>query len=233
MKYKPSALVETMSGSQGDSTFSTGRAGDYIRRRVNPAQPRTARQMQVRSAFSGMSAVWRTLTEAQRNGWKSLASTVTLTGRYGNTYRPTGQQLFVSVNLNEGRNPDEATPDAPGVSTPAAPLNSLVINVRRGAAAANDIFTVTGSNGDVDTSMGINATGSYSAGRSYISPSQLRFVINKSNAQLGAGADIKAAYEAIFGRPALGAKVSVEVVPINVNGFAGPARRATVVVIAV
>ncbi len=209
MKYKASPLMETFSGSLADSTFSTGRGGDYIRRRVNPAQPRTAAQVAARSVFGTMSARWRTLTDAQRAGWRTLATSITLTDRYGKSYTPSGQQLFVGANATLANDGDELW-DAPGGGSAHVPPFVGALVAKRGAAAANDVITV-----DVGTVAAsergiVSATAQFSAGRAYISPSQFRKI---ATLQPGAGGarDIKAAYEAVFGRPTIGQKIAVSV----------------------
>jgi hypothetical protein len=47
-----------------------------------------------------ISSAWRTLTDAQRLGWKTLGENMTRTDSLGQTYTLTGQQAFASVNRN-------------------------------------------------------------------------------------------------------------------------------------
>ncbi len=233
MKYKPSALVETMSGSQGDNTFSTGRAGDYIRRRVDPAQPRTAAQTSLRAAFSAGSAAWRSLTEAQRTGWKNIAAGISTVGRYGQTYHPTGQQVFVGRYVNSmylGDGPPDSDPIP--VDTPPHVTN-LVLVVKRGAAAANDIWTLTANVMPEAGALVIKATPNISAGRAYFSPGQFK-KIAQSNAADGLNADsFRVQWEALFGRPVIGSRVATEVDSTSPQRFSGGKVTASTIVIAV
>jgi hypothetical protein len=208
MKYKPSPLMETFSGSLADSTFSTGRGGDYIRRRVKPAQPRTAAQVAARSVFGTMSARWRALTEAQRNGWKALAATVTLNDRYGNAYKPTGQQLYVGANGVLSLSGDQ-TDDAPGSNFGPAYPGSGALMAKRGAAAAQDVITLSVSTVPANTSFVVLATPQFSAGQAYISPSAYR-VLQVFGPGAAGVKDLKAAYEARFGRPVIGQKIALK-----------------------
>ncbi len=233
MKYKPSALVETMSGSQGDSTFSTGRAGDYIRRRVDPAQPRTQAQSDVRARFSQFSSQWKTLTAAQRLAWSNLAGTVTLTSRYGSVYHPSGQQLFVRANSNLGAAGVDPITDAPGSASSPGSVTDFNINVRRGATAATDVVTVTAADAPAGSQVEIYATAPFSPGREYVSPSSLRLVAVIAAADMGNVNSIRVQYENKFGRPVLGTKVKMQAVPIGANGIAGPPSQQVVIVIAV
>jgi hypothetical protein len=233
MKYKPSALVETMSGSQGDSTFSTGRAGDYIRRRVDPAQPRTANQVARRNSFSTASSAWRLLTAGQRAGWRNLAATVTLTNRYGATYKPTGQQLFVGTFATADNAGVIISNDAPGSIVQPAAVEITELLTKRGAAAANDVLTLKHSGFAAGPVFNIYATGNYSAGREYVAPGSLKFILTSDTNAGNTVVDFKAAWEAIFGRPAIGSKITVSVQVVSQAGFASPKTSRTNVVIAV
>jgi hypothetical protein len=209
-----------MSGSQGDSTFSTGRAGDYIRRRVDPAQPRTTVQQARRSSFSAFSAEWRTLTEAQRSSWKALAPQVTLTDRYGNTYHPSGQQLFVGNNLRIELNGDSPLLTAPAVPESANISAGDFTATRSAAGAATDVLRVADVNGVGVQAILVYATAPYSAGRSYVSPSAFRLVTVLSGGS-NQVENFRAEYEALFGRPVTGTKISVKLIAMSQSGFAG------------
>lgn len=234
MKYVPSTLVQTMSGSQGDSTFSTGRGGDYIRQRVNPAQPNTARQQAARTAFSAGSSAWRTLTQAQRNGWNNLAQTITLTDRYGKMYKPTGQQLFVANRAASAAIGNNPLSDAPGIVDAPGNLGNITLIIKRGATAATDVFTLQAQFGtDTGDKVVIAATGMYSAGRSYISPGQFKRLAVLTGDNMDNPNSIKNEWEALFGRPIVGTKVSVKVSAFSQNSFPGSPIIVTTVVVPV
>lgn len=100
MKYVPSALLGQLSGSQGSTTASRNRYGSYLRNRVMPVNPRTARQTTVRSQMASISQAWRTLTSAQRAGWESLGSQMVRQNSQGQSYTLNGQTAHQSVNRN-------------------------------------------------------------------------------------------------------------------------------------
>ncbi len=233
MKYVPSVLVQTMSGSQGDSTFSTGAGGDYIRRRVNPAQPRTEAQQEVRATFSAASAAWRSLTQAQRNGWTALAATVTRTDRYGKTYRPTGQQLFVASRTLASFSSQGAISDAPATSAQGNVITFIELIAKRGATAADDVITVDGNVQASGQPVVIFATAPFSAGRAYVSPGQYKKLGVFSQGDLNAGVSIKSLYEALFGRPTLGSHIALKAYCVSSGMFAGPEANTTAIVVAV
>src|ERR1039458_3778598 len=74
------------SGRRGLYVSLGGRYDQISRAFVIPSNPRTAPQMGVRRAFGSVSARWRTLTEDQRNSWRTAAkakNTVPRLGRCG------------------------------------------------------------------------------------------------------------------------------------------------------
>lgn len=71
-------IVSSMAGSVGSSTYSRNRYGQYKKSKPNPVNPRTARQVAVRSVFASVVGMWQTLTAAQRTAWKLFADSVIL-----------------------------------------------------------------------------------------------------------------------------------------------------------
>lgn len=95
------AAVGDARGSVGAHTFSKGRNGAILRQKVSPVQPRSSSVLTIRAQFSELSKRWaNVLTDEQRLGWNALASTVNYTNVFGNTYHPTGLQLYQSCNRN-------------------------------------------------------------------------------------------------------------------------------------
>lgn len=223
MKVKYSALVVQARGSLGDATFSTGRNGDYIRQRVDPAQPRTARQQAVRASFGALSAAWRSITDAQRAGWNQLATSTTITDVYGNTSRLTGQQLYVRTNRFRAELGLARSDAAPG----AAPAITAVAITA--LAATPTTLTITTSPGTHPQAVEVFATGNFSAGRGFVADGQLR-LIQIVAAGAAFPASIFTAYNAKFGAPATGSKIAVQLVPVHPEGFGGQPVRSVVTV---
>ena len=83
MKVKLNSLLDDASGKFGDRVFARNPSGLYLREHVDPSQPNSERQMDVRDRFSQFTARWSTITEEQRVGWNALATLITKTGKYG------------------------------------------------------------------------------------------------------------------------------------------------------
>jgi hypothetical protein len=87
--------VTQVGGSIGGATAARAKGGvDYLRARVAPTNPNTARQQVVRTALGLLSSAWRTtLTQTERNSWNALAEGT-----------PTnGLSLFNKGNVSRGQ----------------------------------------------------------------------------------------------------------------------------------
>src|SRR6266487_1522274 len=115
MKY----LGSTQSGSEGGTTASRNRYGQYLRRRAVPVQPRTPAQLNQRARMTTNAAAWRTITDAQRAGWSDLGSQISRSDSLGQTYTLNGFGAYTSVNNNLLDAGDAALTDAPAIITPA------------------------------------------------------------------------------------------------------------------
>jgi hypothetical protein len=95
------AAIGDARGSVGAHTFTKGRNGAVLRQKVSPVQPRSSSVLTIRSQFSALSKYWANqLLDDQRAGWNALAAITSYTNVFGNTYHPTGLQLFQSCNRN-------------------------------------------------------------------------------------------------------------------------------------
>jgi hypothetical protein len=87
-------------GSIGGVTFSRNQAGTFGRIRKKPRYQATTPAQTIASALSYYTAIWGyLLTVAQRNAWVALAAATPWTNRLGQTYYPTGLNLFVRSNV--------------------------------------------------------------------------------------------------------------------------------------
>ncbi len=88
--------VTDIRGSIGGSTFSRGKAGNYIRSRKKPINPRSNLQESRRAAASQLSREWgKTLTEVQRAAWRSYADDTNWTNKLGQSITIPGLSAFL------------------------------------------------------------------------------------------------------------------------------------------
>lgn len=115
-------MITEARGAIGGIIFSRNGSCAYVKKYTVPVNPQTEKQLAVRAGFGQMSSDWNTITEAQRDAWNALASTLEFINSVGDVYTLSGKQYFQKVNsvthsVNEtpfaDAPPDGVVPDAP------------------------------------------------------------------------------------------------------------------------
>lgn len=99
-KIKFGMMMTDARGKLGGQVFSKNRSGAYVRTKVTPSNPRSARQSLVRQSLGAISASWSGLSNAQINTWTNAVSAWVGTNIFGDNVAPSGKTLFVKLNLN-------------------------------------------------------------------------------------------------------------------------------------
>jgi hypothetical protein len=92
-------MVADARGKLGGIVYSRNTGGAYARQKVSPVQPRTEAQLNQRSRLSETSKLWDTLTQSQREAWKSFSLGFKKRDVFGLAKQRTGQQMFMFCNL--------------------------------------------------------------------------------------------------------------------------------------
>jgi hypothetical protein len=92
-------IVAEARGKIGGVVFSRNTGGAYVRQKVSPVQPRTPAQLNQRSRLTEVSKVWGTLTQAQREAWKSFSLDFKKRDVLGLGKQRSAQQMFMFCNL--------------------------------------------------------------------------------------------------------------------------------------
>lgn len=93
------AMMVDARNKLGGQVFSKNKAGSFIRRKVSPAQPRTAAQSAIRAGLTSLAKAWGgTLTADQRSAWTAFAKNTPSRDQFGNAVQLTGEQLFIKLN---------------------------------------------------------------------------------------------------------------------------------------
>ena len=229
MKFSPGIGVGSMSGSQGGTTASRGRAGQYFRTRSMPTQPNTAAQTAIRTNVATASARWGgSLTDAQRDGWETFSQNFPITDKLGQPLQLTAQQAYVKLNVRLLNAAQSVIDDAPTDQTVTDVLTiTPVVDVN--GAAMTVAFTPTPlATNDL---LIVRITPAFSAGKSYFT-NMLRDVSFSATAA-SSTLDVSAAWIARFGSfPAVGTKVGFETICLrNTNGAYDAALRSTATVV--
>jgi len=213
MKYVPGPSHGQFSGSQGNSTASHNRFGAYLRNRTIPVNPKSHRQLEVRSRFTDITAAWRTLTEAQRQEWRTLGEQMQRLDSLGVAYKLTGIQAFQSVNARRRCANLPVITDAPPLSGLPA-ISNLRATFALGGLGQHQLeWDGTLGTGD---RLYIFATSAVSAGRNFFGDSQHRLILVSPPAVISP-LDIASAYSARFPGADPGQKVSYRVLVVNAD----------------
>lgn len=218
-------------GSIGGNTLSRNTYGVYIRRRVSPVQPRTDRQVNNRAEFAAWATTWRNLPQTSQNTFNSLAKQVKLTDTLGNSYNPSGFQLYVSLNRNIARIGGPALTVAPPTAPSLPELTNFAASatITTGKVSALNI-AATNSEDLKGQHIAISATGALGPGVNFIAPSLYRTIGTVAGGTNG-NIDVLERYNNVFGTPGLNQKLAFRAWVIDdATGFAGvPSQALTII----
>jgi hypothetical protein len=99
-RIKYSALIGSLSGSIGGSTFQTGLYGNVLRSRPRNTRQRTADQMLRNSSIVNLQNQWKALTPAQRKQWEQFIAYSSQSINRDRNVLITGQALFLKYNYH-------------------------------------------------------------------------------------------------------------------------------------
>jgi hypothetical protein len=223
MKYT-SALITDARNKLGGDVFARNRAGLYVRVKVKPKNPKTVSQQSNRADFSALTKGFRSLTSAQIAGWNALASTGTLTDTLGNTFQPSGIQLYISCNRNAATVGGGPVVNPP-LSKPAFP--AIVVSIFNffggGSGTLTLYLEVDVISSAFAAEMVLYLAGPLSAGVSFVGASRFRCC----GASNGSGYSPIVWYPqiaSVFGHQPVGSRWAYKLKVIDkATGYAGPA----------
>ena len=148
----------------GGIVATKGHAGNFMRKKVSPIQPRTQAQRNVRSSFSAHSKNWSALGAPAIASFNALAKATPKKDRFGQSVTLTGLQLYQQLSRNIDTVTGTPLTTAPANLNASSPGALTVANSVTGTS-----ITVTPThypaNGE---SAAIYATAPISAGRQFV-----------------------------------------------------------------
>lgn len=210
-KVKFSALVSEMRNKLNGSVFSKNRGGNYLRNKVTPINQSTAAQVLVRSRLAGISSSFRSLLSSQIQAWNAATGNFPYTDIFGDSKELSGSQLYMKLNMNLANAGAAQIPDPPAPEG-VAPLLTLTANAASGGVKG---ITFTVSPTPADTVLIVEATPSYSPGKTFV-----KNLYRKVAALPAATASpfiATTGYNAVFGDVTTGQKVSFRAFLVNTN----------------
>ena len=227
MKAKFGIVVVDGRGKSNGNVYAKNRAGNYIRTKVTPVNPRTGAQLGQRSSVTNLSQAWRALTEVQRAAWNAAVVSFQKTDIFGDLRKPSGFNLYMRLNLNLL---------AIGASTIVMPpVPSAVGDIVIGelTAGANPTLSLAYTSAVSSSSIIIvRATPPVSPGKSFVKSEfrQISIFVGNTASPL----NLLSAYQARFGSIAdsAGMKIFVETVAIDTaTGISGTPQQAVAIVV--
>jgi len=230
MKTKFGAVIVDGRGKLGGHVASKNRSGSYLRTKVSPVNPQTPAQSTVRNRLGGISSGWRALTPAQRLAWNGAVSDFAKTNVFGDSIKPSGFNLYQTLNNNLILCGEAAIPSPP-VPVAVDSFTSIVLTVEDATDAELFSLAITPAVED-DHLVKVYATAPMSAGKSFVK-SEFRLIGVMPNSQISPW-DGTTAYQAVFGSTGeVGQKIFCKVIQVEeTTGIAGIPLSCSSVVVA-
>ena len=190
-------------GKLGLTVTFPGRYGLIRRSLVTPANPRTAAQLRVRSAFTAQAHRFDVLTALQQDAWSTAAANVRSKASLGQSGPLTGLQLFVKLNAMLallGQDPVDAPPAVPAFGA-LAPQNLVITNTGGAIALKLTCPTSPGQNTLIRASAPQNSGIRRAPG--------LR-ILGMCPTPAQGSADITSLYSSRYGVPGVGTRIFVQ-----------------------
>jgi hypothetical protein len=215
-KFTPGAIVSEVRNKIGATVFTRNASGASIRNRITPINRKSTGQTTRRQSLGALASGWRSLTQAQRDSFNAAAKNFPRQDNLGQTIIPTGEQLYIELNSNL------VLVGAAQITTAPAPVAFPVIAASSLTVEDTPVVSVAFSpTVPAGFAMVSRATRPVSAGKSFFGGSDYRFTKSIAAAQTSPQA-LTTEYEALFGAPAVGTKVSVELFLVHIaTGIAG------------
>ena len=230
MKIKYSALVSDARGKLNGSVAAKNRYGQYFRNKITPVNPQTDHQMAVRGQFGALSSQWRTLSQLQRDSWKTAGEDSPETNIFGDTITLQPNVFFIKRNmlLTTAGLPIIET----AVQTKEIEYQSISLRALTPTSIAIDLEHARFNIGA--DKMVVYATKPMSAGREFLK-NDYRVIGVLDESDFTDGVDYQVAeiidlYEARFGTPIVGSRIGIAVKCVNdTGGVSLPARTSDLV----
>lgn len=216
-KIKFGMMMTDARGKLGGQVFSKNRSGAYVRTKVTPVNPKTSYQQENRSLLGQMSAGWSDLKETQRAAWNGAVSDWQKTNIFGDLQKPTGKNLYTSLNKVLSQN----FPESDIMVLPPRKANFLNFVLVSGTASfATGVSVHLSGAGSGLKTFSVRATAPLSPAVDYVE-NQLRGIGTAFTSLEDGTIDLGSQYISRFGAITTDKAISVEVRQVADNGQLG------------
>ena len=174
-------MVADARGKLGGIVYSRNTGGAYARQKVSPVQPRTSAQLNQRSRLAEVSKSWDSITQSQREAWKSFSVSWKRRDVFGLAKQRTAQQMYMFCNLALASMGQSLIADPPTDLIVEALSSCGLVNTTSGAVNAVAV-TASGTGYTSVPTVGFSGGGgSGAAGTAALAPTTV------ASATVGAG----------------------------------------------
>lgn len=221
-------MIAEARGKVGGLVFSRNRAGSYMRTKVTPTNPQTAKQTGVRTFFTTIAQAWRGLTAVQRLQWEGAVENFKSSNIFGLIKTLSGAQLYQKLNVNL-LNIGQAQISEPPVPTSVPAITSISIVADE---SANSLTATFSPAIDANVIYEAFATPPTSAGKTFVKNMYKK--IGNYGVAAVSPLVMTGDYNAIYGTVGTeGQKIFLKMVPIHMTtGIRGAAIECSTVVVA-
>lgn len=213
-RIKYSALVDSIRGSIGGTTFQGNQYGFTVRRKPNMTIPNRKLQNRQKPLIARATRAWRRLSDTERSAWSSFASSNPQPIKNDPAVSMSGYALFVRLNVFRQLSGMSVMEDSPNLTINDTSITLEGIEFGVGEASVEWIAT----DDYADFEFMLYMTNPLGAGISVIR-NQLRLV--KTDTGTPGGFSVFDEYEDIFGsNPSVGDLIAAQVVAFDpLNGI--------------
>lgn len=140
-RIKYTALVESISGSIGGSTFQRNAYGFTVKNKPNMVRPNRVKQAQRKLSVANNSRAWSSLSSANRTAWETWAQAVPLPSRLNPDSNLNGFNYFQKYHNIQNQGGIFGILNNPGVGTFPFSLEDVSVTI----SGFGDNLTVSGS----------------------------------------------------------------------------------------
>lgn len=100
---KYSGLIDSIKGKIAGTSFQLGYAGNIVKAksktRLATVPLLVLRHQYKKAFFTVVSQAWRAMSDVQRTNWNTASALFPATNRFGDTYTPSGYQIFIQFGI--------------------------------------------------------------------------------------------------------------------------------------
>lgn len=207
MKAKWGMMIVDGRGKLGGHVLSKNRSGAYARTKVTPVNPQTSFQQGARNLLASFSQGWRALSAARIAAWNAATPAFSGSNIFADIVNPTGKNLYTKLNINL------ANIGLGPLNDPPLPSGAGQVTAGAAVVVSAGAKTIAHTDDTAGHTIQVWATEGVSPGKLFVK-NKFRLITTFTGGAVSP-ATVTAAYDARFGAPPVGTRVSFRLVSVN------------------